>query len=159
MSTMFKIIKGFTALNCLTDRNDAVFNMAAADDALECLGRRQLQLVAGPEPQVVFAGSNRCVNLCWRNLTSSVNETDIQSRIMQLTSATAVCVDEAPWKKLQVLPGQTVLKPQLWIFRRCGRRRVFWLSGLRAAPTSSARRRSLLIQRICSPVGNSRGSQ
>lgn len=29
---------------------------------------------------------------------------------MQLTSETAVCVDQAAWKKLQVLPGQTILE-------------------------------------------------
>ncbi len=70
----------------------------------------QLQLVASAAPQAVFAGSNRVVNLCWHNAGETVNETQIQSRMMQLTSATAVCVGEAPWKKLQVLPGQTVLE-------------------------------------------------
>ena len=70
----------------------------------------QLQLVARAEPQAVFAGSNRVVNLCWSNAAETINETQIQSRVMQLTSATAVCVGEAAWKKLQVLPGQTVLE-------------------------------------------------
>jgi hypothetical protein len=69
----------------------------------------RLQLVAG-EPQAVFAGTNRVLNLCWRNAGQTVNETEIHSRTMQLTSATAVCVGEAPWKKLQMLPGQTVLE-------------------------------------------------
>jgi hypothetical protein len=69
----------------------------------------QLQLVAG-EPQAVFGGSNRIIHFCWRNAGDTVNETQIQSRMMQLTSATAVGVGEAARKKLQVLPGQTVLE-------------------------------------------------
>src|SRR4051794_23284889 len=78
---------------------------------LSCPARAvaQLQLLAG-EPQAVFAGSNQIINLCWRNVGNSINETQIQSRVMQLTSATAVCAGEAPWKRLQVLPGQTVLE-------------------------------------------------
>ena len=70
----------------------------------------QLQLVAGAEPQAVFAGPNQVIHLYWRNTGETANETQIQARMMQLTSATAVCVSEAPWKKLQVLPGQTVLE-------------------------------------------------
>jgi len=70
----------------------------------------QLQLVTNAEPQTVFAGSNRVVTLCWHNTGDRANETQIQSRMMQLTSATAVCVGEATWKTLQVLPGQTVLE-------------------------------------------------
>jgi hypothetical protein len=67
-----------------------------------------LELVSA-EVQAVFAGSNRVVNLCWHNSGNAIEETDIKSRMMQVTSATAVCVGEAPWKKLQVLPGQSVL--------------------------------------------------
>ena len=70
----------------------------------------QLQLVTNAEPPAVFAGSNRLVNLCWRNTGDAVNETQIQSRMIQLTSATAVRIGEAPWKTLRVLPGQTVLE-------------------------------------------------
>jgi hypothetical protein len=78
--------------------------------ALGNVGAQQLQLLPDTQPQAVFAGPNRVVNLCWRNAGETVNETQIQSRTMQLTSATAVCVGEAPWKRLQVLPGQTVLE-------------------------------------------------
>ncbi|HWC58578.1 MAG TPA: hypothetical protein VHC44_02715 [Verrucomicrobiae bacterium] len=74
-----------------------------------------LQLVAA-ESQAVFAGSNRVVNLCWCNPGRLVNETDIRSRTMQLTSATAVSLYEKPWKKLQVLPGQTVLETAILDF-------------------------------------------
>ncbi len=70
----------------------------------------QLQLVGGEEPQFVFSGRTENISVCWHNVGSAADETEIRSRIMQLTSATAVCVGEAPWKKLQVLPGQTVLE-------------------------------------------------
>jgi hypothetical protein len=92
----------------------------------------QLQLVANPEPQAIFAGSNRVVNLCWRNAGDTLNETQIQSRVMQLTSATAVCVGEAPWKTLQVLPGQTVLETAVLDFppvRAKTRFSVEWVDG------------------------------
>ena len=69
-----------------------------------------LQLLAGAEPQAVFAGPNQVIPLYWRNTGETANETQIQTRMMQLTSATAACVSEAPWKKLQVLPSQTVLE-------------------------------------------------
>ena len=91
----------------------------------------QLQLVAS-EPQAVFAGSNQLVNLCWRNAGNAVNETDIQSRMMQLTSATAVQVGQVPWKKLRVLGGQTVLESATMDFppvRAKTRFMVEWLDG------------------------------
>jgi len=92
----------------------------------------QLQFVTGAEPQAVFAGSNRVVRLCWRNAGTSINETEIQSRMTQLTSATAVWVGETPWKKLQVLPGQTVLESATLDFppvRAETRFLVEWLDG------------------------------
>jgi hypothetical protein len=70
----------------------------------------QLNLVAGQEPQRVFAGDGRLIHVLWHNSGSTASETDIQTRLMQLTSATAVSVAAAPWKRLQVLPGQTVVE-------------------------------------------------
>jgi hypothetical protein len=70
----------------------------------------RLQLVGGGKPQPVFSGSEESINLCWRNVGSSMDETEIRFRIMQLTSATAVRVGEAPWKKLKSLSGQTILE-------------------------------------------------
>ena len=70
----------------------------------------QLQLVAEQRPQTVFSGRAQNLSLGWRNPGSATSETDIQTRVMQLTSATAVRVQQAPWKRLQVLPGQTVLE-------------------------------------------------
>lgn len=68
----------------------------------------QLELVAGKQPQPVFGGSTRKIELLWRNSGETMLETDLQMRLTQLTSAMAVTVTEAPWKKLQVLPGQTI---------------------------------------------------
>jgi hypothetical protein len=70
----------------------------------------ELQLLAAREPQHVFAGSVQNINLCWRNPGNFAIRTDIHMRIVQLTSATAAPIKDAPWKRLQVLPGQTVLE-------------------------------------------------
>src|SRR6185437_561187 len=70
----------------------------------------QLQLVAGAEPRCVFAGRAQTISLRWRNSGNSAYETALQQRIMQLTSAPAVFVAQEPWKRLQVLPGQTVVE-------------------------------------------------
>jgi hypothetical protein len=70
----------------------------------------QLQLVPDKEPQRVFAGDARQIVLVWHNGGDPIFAGEIRARILQTSSATAVQVSEAPWKKLQVLPLQTVLE-------------------------------------------------
>lgn len=70
----------------------------------------QLQLVPDNEPQRVFAGEARQVATVWHNGGYQMFASEIRARILQTSSATAVQVSEAPWKKLQVLPLQTVLE-------------------------------------------------
>lgn len=70
----------------------------------------QLQLVPERKPLCFFAGTVQEIPLLWRNPGDSVHEADIQMRLMQLTCATAALVNEANWKRLRVLPGQTVLE-------------------------------------------------
>jgi len=69
-----------------------------------------LQLRPDPEPQRVFAGAARAVTLVWHNDGPQLAEADLRVRLVQTTSASAVRLGETPWKKLQVLPGQTVLE-------------------------------------------------
>lgn len=72
--------------------------------------RAQLEIAGAKEPQCVFgAHSNRIALFC-RNRGNTVHEAHIQMRLMQLTSATAAPVSEAPWKRLEVLSGQTVVE-------------------------------------------------
>jgi hypothetical protein len=70
----------------------------------------QLEVVARAEPQRVFGGGTRTIEVWWRNAGNVADEADIQTRLMQLTSATAAPFEVAPWKRLQVLPGQTVVE-------------------------------------------------
>jgi hypothetical protein len=70
----------------------------------------QLQLVSDKEPQRVFAGDSRQIAVVWRNDGEPIFEGEIRTRILQTTSTTAVQTGEVPWKKLQVLPQQTVLE-------------------------------------------------
>jgi len=70
----------------------------------------QLQLLPDQQPQRVFAGEARKITLVWRNVSDKVLNAEIRARILQTSSATAVRSGETPWKKLQVLPQQTVLE-------------------------------------------------
>lgn len=72
--------------------------------------RAQLEVVGEKEPPRVFGGRESEIPLLLRNPGNTVHENDIQMRLMQLTSATAAPVSEAPWKQLQVLPRQTVVE-------------------------------------------------
>jgi hypothetical protein len=70
--------------------------------------RAQLQALPDKEPQRVFAGDGRRIAVLFRNPGGSPLTADLRTRLYQTTSATAVLLSEAPWKKLEVLPGQTV---------------------------------------------------
>jgi hypothetical protein len=70
----------------------------------------QLQLLPDQQPQRVFAGDARKVAVVWHNVGDNTAEAEIRARILQTSSATTVRLGETPWKKLQVLPRQTVLE-------------------------------------------------
>jgi hypothetical protein len=70
----------------------------------------QLQLLPDPQPKRVFAGDARRVTIVWHNAGDRTVDVEIHARIFQTSSATAVSLDEVPWKKLEVLPQQSVLE-------------------------------------------------
>jgi hypothetical protein len=70
----------------------------------------QLELVTNKEAQCVFAGDTRNISVMFHNPGGQGFNDEIRARIFQTSSATAAQLSEAPWKKLQVLPGQTVLE-------------------------------------------------
>src|ERR1035437_3374124 len=70
----------------------------------------ELQLLPGGDSSGVFAGEARKISTVWHNDGDKVWEGEISARIFQTSSATAVRLGEMPWKKLQVLPGQTVIE-------------------------------------------------
>ena len=82
--------------------------------SLACLGPvtafAQLQLLPDKAPQSIFGSNARQISAVWHNAGQQTFEGEIQMRIFQATSATAVRLGEQPWKKFQVLPGQTVIE-------------------------------------------------
>lgn len=70
----------------------------------------ELQLVPDKVSPGVFAGAARDVSVIWHNDGDKIWTGEISARISQTSSATAVKLGEAPWKKLSVLPGQTVME-------------------------------------------------
>jgi hypothetical protein len=71
----------------------------------------QVELVPEATPQTVFAAGPQEVRVTLHNPGSQTAEADIQTRLFQLTQASAVPIgDVRPWKKMQVLPRQTVLE-------------------------------------------------
>jgi hypothetical protein len=70
----------------------------------------QLQVVPQDIPQRIFGGSTQSISVRWHNAGTTPIENNVRMRTMQLSSATAASVDEAPWKTLRVLPGQTIVE-------------------------------------------------
>jgi len=75
-----------------------------------CVTDAQLQLLPDMKPQYAFVGAARVVSTVWRNDGDKTIDGEIRARIFQTSSATAVQLGEVPWKKLQLLPGQTLLE-------------------------------------------------
>jgi hypothetical protein len=70
----------------------------------------QLQILPDAQPQRVFAGGARTVTATWHNAGDRTVEADIRTRIVQTSSATGIPLGDIPWKKLEMLPRQTVLE-------------------------------------------------
>ncbi len=76
----------------------------------------QLEIVPAAQPTCVFAGANQRVPVTWHNRGAEGLNRALSIRVYQATSATAVALAEAPWKRLQVLPGQVVLESATFDF-------------------------------------------
>jgi len=70
----------------------------------------QLQIVPERRPLAVFGGVNQSIAVQLRNEGGHSVESDLRLVLLQTSVATAVRSGELPWKRLQVLPGQTVLE-------------------------------------------------
>jgi hypothetical protein len=77
---------------------------------LGSIATAQLKLISDAEPQCVFCGQSRNITVVWRNPGEVIVGAEISARILQTSSATAIPLVEIPWKKLEVLPHQTVLE-------------------------------------------------
>ena len=72
--------------------------------------RAELQLLPDREPTRVFAGDARKITVTWHNASDKSAGADVRLRLYQTSSATAAPLSEKNWKKIEILPGQTVLE-------------------------------------------------
>jgi hypothetical protein len=70
----------------------------------------QLDVLPDKAPQRVFAGDARKITVTWRNAGDKAVDADMRIRLYQASSATAAPLSEKNWKKIEILPGQTVLE-------------------------------------------------
>jgi hypothetical protein len=71
----------------------------------------QIKLVPDAEPPAVFASRPQNIRVTLRNVGDTIATSDVQTVLFQLTSATSVAIGKPrPWKKIQILPQQTVLE-------------------------------------------------
>ena len=72
---------------------------------------RALEVVRLPEPQQVFADGLRAVEVRFRNSAPEAARIEVRIQLLQLSSATVAPVGgPRAWKRLTVLPGQTILE-------------------------------------------------
>ncbi len=96
-----KFAQGKTLLRC------AGFIPAWAVALAACA---DLSVVPDTEPQSVLGGDVRKIAIRLRNAGDQPVAAELRSRLLQASSATAVRLGEAPWKRIQVLPGQTIVE-------------------------------------------------
>jgi hypothetical protein len=76
----------------------------------------QLVIVADDEVQRTFTGDGRQISVRFHNSSASPVAVDLHTRLHQASSGITAPLGEAPWKKLTVLPGQTVLEAAAMTF-------------------------------------------
>ena len=74
------------------------------------IAKAQYQLLPDKRPQQLFSGVGLEVAVTWSNVVGKTLDCELHTRILQTTSETAVQWAEKPWKRLQLLPGQTVVE-------------------------------------------------
>jgi len=73
-------------------------------------GQAQLQFVPAEEVLGLMGGGIHSVSNIWRNAGSNTVDAEVTVRLLQTTYATAVPISEKYWKRLRVLPQQTILE-------------------------------------------------
>jgi hypothetical protein len=69
-----------------------------------------IQLVPESETHHLFAGSNRIIEVKWKNDGTESATALIDAQIFAASSATVMPVSTIRWKRLEILPGQTVIE-------------------------------------------------
>jgi hypothetical protein len=61
-------------------------------------------------PITLFSGKNRVLRVTLHNPEPAPVFLDVRARLYQASSATTVLIADLPWKKIQILPGQTIIE-------------------------------------------------
>lgn len=69
-----------------------------------------LQVLPDRHPQCEFGATAQKISVTWKNPGDARARADIRVRLLQASSATVMPIGEIPWKRLEVLPGQTILE-------------------------------------------------
>lgn len=70
----------------------------------------QLTLRQDSEPMSVFCGGAKTISTTWHCAGEKPFSIDARLRLLLASASTAAPVAETPWKRLEILPGQTVLE-------------------------------------------------
>jgi hypothetical protein len=108
----FALLSSFRGYLDLVRISDFGFRISAAAVLLasSLVTRAQLIVLPEKEPQHLFGAGARTIPVLLRNDSVQPAGVAIRTRLYQASSATAVVLSEAPWKKPEVLPGQTVVE-------------------------------------------------
>src|ERR1041384_6160933 len=72
--------------------------------------RAQLEIANKSASQCIFSGAAKNISVTLRNPGSEIFANEVRVRLFQTSSSTAVQLGDVTWKKIQVLPRQTVLE-------------------------------------------------
>jgi hypothetical protein len=72
--------------------------------------RAQLEVVTNAEPQRIFFGPSKKIPVLFRNAGDQDFDREVRTRVYQLSSGTAVLSQDRDWKRLRLLPRQTVIE-------------------------------------------------
>jgi hypothetical protein len=78
--------------------------------------RGEVEITAARAPIAVFSGAGRRLGLTLHNTGAGTFVADLRARLYQATSATAAPLGFQPWKRVEVLPGQTILESAAFDF-------------------------------------------
>ena len=73
-------------------------------------GQPKLEMVPFAEPQCAFAGSKANVKAVFHNAGDADFSGEMGMKLFLTSSSTVAPLDERPWKKLNVLAGQTIIE-------------------------------------------------
>ncbi len=92
----------------------------------------QMDILPDKTTQRVFAGDARKITVIWHNAGDKSAIADVRTQLYQTSSATAAPLSEKAWKKIEILPGQTVLESAAMDFPAVNAETHFliqWLEG------------------------------